>query len=178
MSSSAKFSQVAVILILDSDGNRIAVKYLTDDPAFGDFKQQEKFEQGVVAKSSKIVFRSEVEVVMVDKYVVLFKNFSDAFVYLIGPETENELLLLEVMNALIGALQQVTSNISKRTLMENLDSVFLVIDELTDGGVVMQTNSQVIVNRCSMVDATETTHPTTGGLKEALAAARRQLIRN
>eukprot|EP00916_Digyalum_oweni_P008777 GHVL01014641.1.p1 GENE.GHVL01014641.1~~GHVL01014641.1.p1 ORF type:complete len:179 (+),score=31.99 GHVL01014641.1:18-554(+) len=172
---SSKLCQVCALLILDNDGQRIACRYLqTSD--FCDFLSQQKFEAHVVAKSLKVTGRQEVEIVMVEEYVVVLRSHPDVTIYLVGAPDENEVLLLEVMNALHAALSIITNNsISKRSLLENLDSTFLLLDELTDGGVILETNPQILVNRISMMDSSAPVD-TQLSFNQALQAARRQLL--
>jgi hypothetical protein len=42
--------------------------------------------------------------------------------------------------------------ISKKSLLENFDYLLLVIDETIDKGVLIETDAQMIANRCAMSD--------------------------
>eukprot|EP01067_Filipodium_phascolosomae_P001058 Filipodium_phascolosomae@DN1745_c0_g1_i1.p1 len=169
-------TQIAAVLILDNDGSRIAVRYFSEEAIFSDLKKQEKFETSVVSRASKIAYRNDerspvdterrkslekMEVVMVENFVVLFKAFNDCAVYLVGQPYENELMLLEAANALTQALQTLVNGptVSMKALKENLETVFLLIDELTDSGVIMHTSPHILLKRTNMVDAIDEKGP-------------------
>ena len=71
---------------------------------------------------------------------------------------ENELViaqLLEGMFAAINAVSQtsfVSTGLSKPGVLENLDHVLLVLDEVTDDGIIMETDEEKIQNRVRMIE--------------------------
>jgi hypothetical protein len=68
----------------------------------------------------------------------------------------------------------------KRTALENLDLVLLAIDELIDGGVILETDANVIANRVSMrgAEGEQATPLAEQTLSQALATAKEQITRN
>ncbi|KAK2116889.1 Coatomer subunit zeta-1 [Saguinus oedipus] len=48
---------------------------------------------------------------------------------------ENELMLMAVLNCLFNSLSQMLrKNVEKRALLENMEGLFLAVDEIVDGG--------------------------------------------
>lgn len=146
------FEQIKAILILDSDGGRIAAKYFSNAPSFADVTSQMQFEKSVIAKVARVRC-SEVEVVMTDDYLILVKTSNDVHIILVAGENENEIMLLEVSNAITQGLNSITGNsCGKRQLLEHLDLVLLLIDEVCDRGMVLETDHQTLTNRIHMLD--------------------------
>eukprot|EP00386_Alphamonas_edax_P005273 GDKI01016787.1.p1 GENE.GDKI01016787.1~~GDKI01016787.1.p1 ORF type:complete len:204 (-),score=69.14 GDKI01016787.1:17-553(-) len=172
-------AQVVSILVLDSEGQRMAVKYAnTNIEAFKDFNSQQKFEKNLHQKASRLAGRTEVEVVMVDEYIALVRSVNDIWLYLVGDASENELLLLEAFNAVYQGLNVITNNsIGKRQVYDNLDSVFLMLDEVTDGSVLFETDAAVLNNRINMVEGDQTTQTDAMTFNQALQSAKEQVAR-
>ncbi|CAJ0759780.1 15048_t:CDS:2 [Entrophospora sp. SA101] len=122
------YTTTAVVL-LDGDGNRILAKYYGSKNAYPTNKEQKVFEKGLFDKTK----RSNGESILYDNHVVLYRNNIDVFFYVVGSADENELIL----------------NIEKRTIIDNLDLVVLALDETIDDGIVLETESNVIVSRVS-----------------------------
>lgn len=101
---------------------------------------------------------------MLDGYTVVYKGSVDLFFYVIGSNNENpvcqlhshvcthhpnssflflpillawlqQLILASVLNCLFEATTQILrKNVEKRNLLDNLDVIFLAVDEICDGG--------------------------------------------
>eukprot|EP00794_Sanderia_malayensis_P019375 gene19375-21298_t len=66
-------------------------------------------------------------------------------------DTVPKLILASVLNALYDAVSQMLKkNVEKRFLMDHLDAIYLAIDELVDGGVILEADSNSIVQRVAM----------------------------
>ena len=58
----------------------------------------------------------------------------DVYFYVMGSQQENELVLVSVLNCLYDSLSQMfRKNVEKRTLMDNLDAVFLAVSGQNGG---------------------------------------------
>ena len=66
----------------------------------------------------------------------------------------------------------------KQSALENLDLVLLAIDELIDGGLILETDPATIVSRVAMTDEGMEHSLTEQTITQALATAREQLSRN
>ena len=58
----------------------------------------------------------------------MYRSNVDVYFYVMGSQQENELVLVSVLNCLYDSLSQMfRKNVEKRTLMDNLDAVFLAV---------------------------------------------------
>lgn len=136
---------IKAILILDNDGNRLVGKYY--DEQFATVKEQKEFEKGLFAKTSK----ANGEIIMLDNLTIVYRNTVDLFFYVIGSTSENEIMLVSVLNCLYDSMSQIArKNLEKKILLDNLDSVFLAIDEICDNGILMETDPSQIAQRVSL----------------------------
>lgn len=151
---------IAAFLIMDTDGNRVMAKYyrpkhnpltnpLPDTKQLVNLKEQKAFEKGLWEKTKKpggesksclsvCLTSSPGDVVIYDSYLALYKHSLDLIVYVIGPQTENELMLNAALNAYIDAVSMLLRNqFEKRSVLENLDLVLLCLDETIDEGYAL-----------------------------------------
>ena len=134
------------ILILDNDGRRVLANYYDKDN-FPTLKEQSAFEKSLFSKTSK----SNAEVVLLDGMVVLHRSNVDLFFYVIGSQSENELLLLSALNCVYDSVSQILrKNVEKRALFENLDIVLLAMDEICDGGIFLESDPNAVVSRVAI----------------------------
>ncbi|KAI3654960.1 hypothetical protein MP228_000340 [Amoeboaphelidium protococcarum] len=164
---------VKAIIFMDLDGKRILTKYYNHPAAaqpaqtqqqgkatsLSTGKDQKAFEKLLFEKTSikhnlnpkaaALANSPSGDVTLIDsQYMTVYKNFSDVSIHIIAASNENELLVGSVLEVISGALAQVLrGQIEKRTVMENLDSVFLVVDETVDSGVFLESDPQVIAQR-------------------------------
>ncbi|XP_020246127.1 coatomer subunit zeta-1-like isoform X2 [Asparagus officinalis] len=121
------------ILLLDSEGKRVAAKYCTDDWPTNAAKLA--FEKSVFTKTQKANARSEAEIITFDNCVVVYKFVQDLHFFVTGGDNENELMLATVLQGFFDAVGLLLrNNVDKRTALENLDLILLCIDEIVDGG--------------------------------------------
>lgn len=163
---------IKAVIILDSEGQRIAAKYAT----FSDLlkpKDQISFEKKLTLKAAK----SPNEVMLIDDAMVLYRALGDVHVFIVGGIEENELLLLNVLNVFCDSLQIVLGeDVSKQVAMDSLDSVLLLIDELVDDGIILETDPNLIAERATMRNSAEPSIPEQT-LTQAFMLAKDQLIK-
>merc|ERR1712063_156047 len=104
---------------------RIAAKYYSKD--WPTLDAQRKFENKIVAQRSL----NSTDGVIIDDVLVLYK-----------------------VSAALDCLFQATSTllrgqVDRRTLLENLDYLVLVMDEVSDKGILMETDAEAIADRVS-----------------------------
>merc|ERR1719150_681826 len=134
------------ILILDNDGNRILSSYY-DKVNFPTLKEQTAFEKNLFNKTSK----SNAEIVLLDGMVILHRSNVELYFYVIGSQSENELLLLSALNCVYDSVSQILrKNVEKRALFENLDIVLLAMDEICDGGIFLEADPNAVVSRVAI----------------------------
>jgi hypothetical protein len=168
---------IKCILILDGEGKRIAVKYF--DEELNSTQAQLSFERSIFQKTLRTNARSENEIILVENNIVVYKFTSDLLFYVTSSEHENEIVVSAVLQALFESISMLLRGITeKRTALENLDLVLLAIDELIDGGVILETDPNVIASRVSMRGVDGEVPITEQSFIQAFASAREQISRN
>nr|XP_020010818.1 coatomer subunit zeta-2 isoform X1 [Castor canadensis] len=133
---------IKAVFILDNDGNRLLAKYYDD--TFPSMKEQTVFEKNVFNKTS----RTESEIAFFGGMTIVYKSSIDLFLYVVGSSHENELMLMSVLTCLFDSLSHVLrKNVEKRWLLENMDGAFLVLDEIVDGGVILESDPQQVIQK-------------------------------
>lgn len=150
--------KVDAILVLDSDGQRLAGKYYgdflkssstsSDDGSKSTEELRMNFEMSLQQKIAGIVARSDAaEVVSVMGKTAVFCGGSnqgvngDVRVVHVGPSNESELVLAYLCEGMYDALAQLMGGTTERTMvLDNLELVFLLIDEHCDGGIILETD--------------------------------------
>ncbi|CAD2101798.1 coatomer subunit zeta, putative [Plasmodium vinckei] len=150
------------------------------DETYNDLKtvdDQKQFEHDLVDKIKKMTsLINEIEILVSNQYIILCLPINDIYIFIVGDENSNELVLYEVMKAIQDSLNNITNNnIGKKQLIDKLDSVFLLLDEIIDNGIIMETNSNIIVNRLYMNegDIQDLT-----SLNQAISSAKDNIIRS
>ena len=148
------------ILVLDNDGQRLAGKYYgkflagttaTTEDGKSPEEQRLHFERQVHQKISGIVARPDAaEVVSVMGRTVVFCGGSgqgggggggDVRVVHVGPANESELVLAYLCEGMYDGLAQLMGGTTERAMvLDNLELVFLLIDEHCDGGIILETD--------------------------------------
>ncbi|EEQ99652.1 zeta-coat protein, putative [Perkinsus marinus ATCC 50983] len=141
---------VAGVLLLDEEGKRLAAKYY-DEGKFTDLASEKKFEKDLMSKTARLNNRNDVEVALVDEYVVLVRQSNDVMLAVLARESENDIMMLDFITSLYQVLCNIThNNVCRKKVIEKLDLVFLMIDEAVEKGVILETDSGVITSRIKM----------------------------
>jgi len=164
------------LLVLGSDGDRLAGKYYGDFLKAGDENSSQEetrntFEKEVQQKVGGIVARSDAaEVVSVRGKTVVFCGGSsqggggDVRVVHIGPSNESELVLAHLCEGMYEALSQLMGGTTERTMvLDNLELVFLLIDEHCDGGIILETDGSKLASAVLLRDDDPTQDQSNGG---------------
>lgn len=141
---------VLAVLMLDGDGNRIISKFYRGFCKGSD--AQHKFEQKLFKKTKNATTaRNDADVIMLDGAIAVFRCGADVRFYVVGSGDENELIVNMVLDGLVDALAVLLgSGLEARTLLENLETVMLAVDELVDGGIILEIDPQAIASRVQM----------------------------
>ncbi|KAK2448221.1 SNARE superfamily protein [Trifolium repens] len=165
------------ILLLDSDGRRVAVKYFTDEWATNSAK--EAFEMLVFNKTQKMNARNEAEIILLENQVVVYKFVQDLHFFVTGGDEENELILSSVLQAFFESVNLLLrGNVDKKEALENLDLILLSIDEIIDGGIILETDPNVIAGKVASNSVDSGAPLSEQTLSQALATAREHLARS
>ncbi|XP_054510116.2 coatomer subunit zeta-1 [Agelaius phoeniceus] len=136
---------VKAIIILDNDGERLFAKYYDD--TYPSVKEQRAFEKNIFSKTH----RSDSEIALLDGLTVVYKSSIDLYCCVIGSATQNELMLTAVLNCLFDSLSQMLrKNVERRALLDNMEGLFLAVDEIVDGGVILESDPQQVVHRVAV----------------------------
>uniref|UniRef100_A0A915DZL4 Coatomer subunit zeta n=1 Tax=Ditylenchus dipsaci TaxID=166011 RepID=A0A915DZL4_9BILA len=144
--------------ILDQgDGSRLAAKSFDKDVS--NRKRFDTFEKNLFKKTHELMVLFYLyrltEIILLDGLICVYRTNVD----------ENELILVSVLNGLYDSISTVLrKNVEKRVfwitwmwlvsfakrLSNNISSFtgFLIMDELCDDGVILETDAQAIVSRC------------------------------
>ncbi|KAJ6711648.1 ZETA-COAT PROTEIN [Salix purpurea] len=164
------------ILLLDSEGKRVAVKYYSDDWTTNNAKLA--FEKSLFAKTLKSNARTEAEITMFDNNIVLYKFVQDLHFYVTGGEDENELILAAVLQGFFDSVSLLLrGNVDKREALENLDLIFLCLDEIIERGMILETDANVIAGKVAVNSMDPTAPLSEQTIGQALATAREHLTR-
>jgi len=135
--------------VQDSEGERIVAKFWSPSD-FPDASSELDFEKKLFkrTKASGGGARSEAEVLMLDGFTVVFKGGPDVTFSVIGPQEENDLMLVAVLDSLWDTMSLLLKGVvEKRTLLAQLELLLLTLDELVEGGVPFELDPQTIESR-------------------------------
>jgi len=140
----ASMYMIKAVLVLDNDGERLVTKYF-DNEMFPSLNEQRSFEAKLFKKTSK---DQDSEIVLLDDLTIIYKSNVDLFFYIIGDASENELILSNLLVTFYEAVSAVLQkNVEKRCLLANLHNILLLVDEMVDNGIVMDTDCGSIISK-------------------------------
>jgi len=159
----ASISQILGCLILDAEGERLAVRYSSSGTKrFVDFKQQRAFEKKIIAKIPRNALSrgsekdTHVDVAIIDEQLVLFRGISDVLVIIVADELENEMVLMQLVDGIFDSLitcccsSIMSQGLSKRAVLEKLERAILILDEVQDDGIILEIEEDKICHRVKM----------------------------
>lgn len=141
---------IKAFLVLNGDGHRILAKYYTDD--FGSVSGQKEFETTLFENISRSGAGASVDVVLLNGYTIVFRTNIDVTFVVIGSGDENELVLGEVLDTIYHCAEQMPAamgQIEEKTIMDGLWTLFLIVDEVIDNGMILESiqNTSEIMTR-------------------------------
>jgi len=168
---------VKALLILESEsGTRLVGKYYSNEAVFSTKKAQDAFEARMHSKTKSVPLG---EILVMDEFTILYKPAGDCLLFVVGSKEENELLLLTALNTFRDSLDMLLKGqVDKRAMLENLDYVLLTIDELVDGGILLETEVDEIFQRVSLKAAQDETPITEQTISQAVDSVKESLIKS
>ncbi|KAI4295387.1 hypothetical protein L6164_035437 [Bauhinia variegata] len=163
-------------LLLDSEGKRVAVKYYSDDWPTNSAK--EAFEKAVFTKTQNTNARTEFLQGFFDAVGILLRLLPNPQL-LICLYLFKGIIYIDIVALSIPGFPFFFSrgNVDKKEALENLDLILLCLDEIIDGGIILETDPSVIANKvASNMDSGAPLSEQT--LSQALATAREHLTRS
>lgn len=142
---------IDAMILLDMDGKRIAVKYY-NKTTWPDLESEFKFEKAIFMKTQRSNARGEPEIMLLDGSILVFKFIADLQFYVVANANNvNELIIANVLMGFFESANILLRNeVERRNILENLDLVLLIMDEIVDGGIVLETDPNNIANRVAM----------------------------
>jgi len=137
---------VKCLLLLDGEGKRIISKYYSK-ALFPTKQQQLAFEKSLFNKTN----RTNGEIILFENLIVVYKSNVDVHFFVVGDQDENELMLTSVLNAFFDAVTQLLRGANdKRSILDNLDTVLLALDEIIEDGIILEADHGSVVGRVAM----------------------------
>eukprot|EP00894_Picocystis_sp_ML_P000188 jgi/Pico_ML_1/50705/g1866.t1 len=166
------------LLLLDAEGRRIAVKYYSEE--WPTPPQQSMFETSLYEKTVRTTRVATVpEIIMFDDLIVVYKFINDIHFYATASADENELVLHAVLLAFSESVSMLLRGmVEKKTVLENLDLVLLAMDEIVDGGIILETDASAIANRVALRGAADDLPLAEQTFSQALASAKEQIAKS
>lgn len=179
----AEIPSISAVVLLDSEGKRIVVRYYKS--ALAGTTEELAFEKKLFDKTARTNAKGDAEIIILDGLVTVYRNSGDVWLYVVGTQSENELILTSVLSALNEALTSLLRGPpDKRLLLDNFDTLLLALDEMIDAGMILETEAAAIVNRVGMKAADASAPSEAGGafsegnLNSMFASAREQIARS
>ena len=168
---------VKAIFVLDSDGNRVCAKYY--DKSYPSSKDQLALEKKIHLKTKNSNARLEADIILMENIVSVFRSGSDVTMYVVGSSQENEIILLTVLDATFEAVSGLLKGrVDRHVLLDNIELVLLTLDEVVDGGMILEIDTPSISNRVLMRGIDNEVPISELTISQAFASAREQFSRS
>ncbi|KAE8911858.1 hypothetical protein PF005_g4703 [Phytophthora fragariae] len=168
---------VKAIFILDSDGNRVCAKYY--DKSYPTQKEQLALEKKLYAKTKNATSRVEADIILIENIVSVFRCGSDTTMHVVGSASENELILLTVLDSAYDAVSNLLKGrMDRHVMLDNIELVLLTFDEVVDGGIILEVDTPSIANRVLMRGIDNEVPMAELTISQAFASAREQFSRS
>ncbi|KAG8339646.1 putative coatomer zeta subunit [Trypanosoma vivax] len=149
--------RVQAVVILNDVGERVFTKYYVNDDMknaqlLTTTEKQRTLEMAIHAavQDPKYAHGSsqDVDIMIYGDHVVLTQTREDVTFAVVGNAHENELVLYNVLCALVDALQHSvkSADLTVRLLLEKYDVLVLTVDEIIDEGIIFDTNARCIAD--------------------------------
>ena len=141
---------IKFIIILDNNGKLIYGKFFVDK----DQERQREFEKQLCFQVKNLnIAQGELDIFNIDDYNVFVKIIGE-IAYFIGiDEEDNECLGYNFCKIFENCLGAVTNdNFDRKKIFNNLDKIILIIDEMVDNGLIINTDPDSIEKLISLQD--------------------------
>lgn len=131
------------LVVLDSEGRRIAARHYCNARGQSNAPSEASLEKAIASRAKSkesSTLPSEPDVDMISGFTVLHRSSGELQLAAIGAESENELVLANVVNCLTDSLATLLgSPLQRRAALENLDLLLVALDEICDNGIILET---------------------------------------
>lgn len=137
--------------------------------------KQFEFENSLQKKISQLDGQGEAELLFMSTNMVVHKSINDLRLFIVAKSSENELIIVSILEALYDSLSALLRvPIEKQAVLENLDLTLLIIDEIIDNGLILETDANTIASRVAMVEEGTDHTLAEQTISQAFATAREQ----
>ena len=141
---------IKFIIILDNSGKLIYGKYFIDK----DQERQREFEKQLCFQVKNLnISQGELDIFNIDDYNILVKIIGE-IAYFIGlNENDNECLGYNFCKIFENCVGNITNdNFGRQKIFDNLDKIMLIIDEMVDNGLIINSDPDSIEKLISHQD--------------------------
>jgi len=141
---------IKFIIILDNNGKLIYAKYFIDKKQ----ERQREFEKQLCFQVKNLnISQGELDIFNIDDYDVFVKIIGE-IAYFIGiGEEDNECLGYNFCKIFENCLGNITNdNFDRKKIFDNLDKIMLIIDEMVDNGLIINTDPDSIAKLITLQD--------------------------
>ncbi|KAF1882811.1 hypothetical protein Lal_00002992 [Lupinus albus] len=118
------------------------------------------------------------EITLLENNIIIYKFVQDLHFFVTGGDEENEIILASVLQGFFDAITLLLrNNVDKREALENLDLILLCLDEIVDGGMILETNGPLIAEKVTSHNVDTDSPLSEQTLTQAWATAREHLTR-
>ena len=144
---------IKFIIILDNSGKLIYGKYFIDK----DQERQREFEKQLCFQVKNLnISQGELDIFNIDDYNVFVKIIGEIAYFIGVNEDDNECLGYNFCKIFETCLGSITNdNFDRQKIYDNLDKIMLIIDEMVDNGLIINTDPESIEKLISHQDGSE-----------------------
>ena len=141
---------IKFIIILDNSGKLIYGKYFIDK----DQERQREFEKQLCFQVKNLnISQGELDIFNIDDYNVFVKIIGEIAYFIGVNEDDNECLGYNFCKIFETCLGSITNdNFDRQKIYDNLDKIMLIIDEMVDNGLIINTDPESIEKLISHQD--------------------------
>jgi len=141
---------IKFIIILDNNGRLIYGKYFIDK----DQERQREFEKQLCFQVKNLnITQGELDIFNIDDYNVFVKIIGEIAYFIGVNEEDNECLGYNFCMIFENCLGNVINdNFDRKKIFDNLDKIMLIIDEMVDNGLIINTDPDSIQKLISLQD--------------------------
>ena len=141
---------IKFIIILDNSGKLIYGKYFIDK----DQEKQREFEKQLCFQVKNLnITQGKLDIFNIDDYNVFVKIIGEIAYFIGVNEEDNECLGYNFCKIFENCLGGITNdNFDQKKIFDNLDKIMLIIDEMVDNGLIINSDPDSIEKLISLQD--------------------------
>ena len=139
-------TRIKCIFLYSQSGTRITAQYY--DNTIPEDKRA-SFENAIHSRASSDF---DSQVMQHDDYIVVFRKVDDVCLYVVSDLKANELLLDEIIDTIFTALSLIFKKTSADSLIQQIDLLYLLLDETIEQGFVFEGDPEVVAARVLLKD--------------------------